>query len=84
MLLGQVIKQNPIFRSPAKEVIYACRTDDSKTNIDITRKTFVESIQLLTVKNIEVIHDKKSPYYGAFCDPDGTRTRDLRRDRAAF
>jgi hypothetical protein len=22
--------------------------------------------------------------YSAFCGPDGTRTRDLRRDRAAF
>lgn len=28
---------------------------------------------------------KKSPYIlGAFCGLDGTRTRDLRRDRAAF
>jgi hypothetical protein len=28
--------------------------------------------------------NKKSPEFGLFCGPDGTRTRDLLRDRQAF
>ncbi len=36
-------------------------------------------------KDVNVVsHKYKKPHREAFCGPDGTRTRDLLRDRQAF
>ncbi len=53
-------------------------------------KTKVLGGNLLTIKNVLPMFNlkRKTPVFTGvsehYCGPDGTRTRDLRRDRAAF
>ena len=48
-------------------------------------KQFTKSFcKKLFFSKYEPIRHKKAPKFRGFCGTDGTRTRDLRRDRAAF
>ncbi len=56
--------------------------------LKITIETIISlkmKLRLLKIISYNSYSNKKASHFcEAFCGPDGTRTRDLRRDRAAF
>ena len=56
-----------------------------KSAVNIIGVTYIERTIDKALKNVnKITHNEKSPLCEGFCGPDGTRTRDLLRDRQAF